>query len=335
MVAASTPPGGQALAHSRSAETAAWHLLRDVPCCPPEASAADALALLRSRPYQAVDPLHVVDVQGRLAGVVPLRSLLPAAPAARVASLMDADPEVVAPALDQEHVASLAVRHDLNSVPVVDTDGLLLGAVPTQAIVAILRREHVEDLHRLAGIARESRQARDALEAAPGCRARRRLPWLLVGLAGSLLAALVVAGFAGLLRRRVDVAYFVPAIVYLADAIGTQTEAIAVRALSLARSNPAALASGELRTGLWIGLVLGLLALPCVSLACGDLRLALAVSSSILLAGGLAASIGLALPCLLARLGVDPAFGSGPLATILQDLLSLLVYLGVATLLLG
>lgn len=329
-----SPPSIAAVTSRRTAETAAWHLLREVPSCAAESSAEAAIAVLRSRPYQAVDPLHVVDPQGKLEGVVPLRVLLAASPAAQVSALMHAAPEVVAPDVDQEHVASLAVRHHLNSVPVVGPDGLLLGAVPSEALVEILRREHVEDLLRLAGVARESRQSRDALEGPPILRARHRLPWLFVGLAGSMLTAMLVAAFGDLLQRRIDVAYFVPAIVYLADAIGTQTEAIVVRALSLTRSAPAALAAGELRTGLWIGLVLALLSLPLVSLVSGDLRLALAVSVSILLAGGLAASIGLALPCLLARRGIDQAFGSGPLATILQDLLSLLVYLGVATLLL-
>jgi magnesium transporter len=120
----------------------------------------------------------------------------------------------------------------------------------------------------------------------------------------------------------------VPAIVYLADAIGTQTEAIAVRRLSLTRGGIAHLLAGELRTGLLLGAVLGALSFLPVWLAF-DARLAGAVAVAILAAGTMAAGLGLLLPWWIARSGRDPAFGSGPLATVIQDILSLLVYLGV------
>ena len=80
-----------------------------------------------------------------------------------------------------------------------------------------------------------------------------------------------------------------------------------------------------------IGLALGLLALPVAWLAFGDLRLAAAVALSILAAGAAATSIGLLLPWMLARTGIDPALGSGPMATIIQDVLSLLVYFALVT----
>jgi magnesium transporter len=87
---------------------------------------------------------------------------------------------------------------------------------------------------------------------------------------------------------------------------------------------------GELGTGLLIGLCLGALALPIVWFGFGNLGLAAAVALAILAAGAAATSIGLLLPWLLSRLGFDPAFGSGPVATIIQDVLSLLVYFGLA-----
>jgi magnesium transporter len=193
-------------------------------------------------------------------------------------------------------------------------------------LLEILRREHVEDLHRLAGIAGESELARDAIEAPPVRRMRHRLPWLLVGLAGSILATVVMAHFEGVLAANVAVAFFVPGIVYLADAIGTQTETIAVRGLSLSRVRIGHLLAGEIRTGLLIGAVLGLATFAGVWFAMGDLRLAVAVALALFVAGGLATGIGLLLPWLLHRLGRDPAYGSGPLATIIQDVLSLAVY---------
>lgn len=125
--------------------------------------------------------------------------------------------------------------------------------VPPQALLLVLRHEHVEDLHRLAGIARASVQARDALEAP---RVRDRLPWLLVGLGGSTLAAALMASFEASLRANVAIAFFVPGIVYLADAIGTQSAAITVRGLSLSHVPVRRLLLGELCTGLLLGLML-------------------------------------------------------------------------------
>jgi magnesium transporter len=152
----------------------------------------------------------------------------------------------------------------------------------------------------------------------------------VLGLAGSLLAAGVVASFEEALAAYVAIAFFIPVIVYLADAIGTQTEAVAVRALSLNRMPLMHLLAGEVATGALIGAALGLLALPAAWLFTGDARLAMAVALAIAMAGTIATSIGLLLPWLLSRVGWDPAYGSGPVATVIQDVLSLIVYFGCA-----
>jgi len=107
---------------------------------------------------------------------------------------------------------------------------------------------------------------------------------------------------------------------------------VAVRGLSLSHAGLARLIGGELRTGLLIGLVLGALTFPAVWLAFGDWQLALAVTVALFAAGGVSTSIGLLLPWLLQKLGTDPAYGSGPLATIIQDVLSLLIYFAAVTL---
>jgi magnesium transporter len=235
---------------------------------------------------------------------------------------------------DQERVATLAVEYALTSVPVTGEDEVLLGVVPARALIDVLRREHEEDIHRLAGFTGGSQQARDALSEPPLRRLRHRLPWLIVGLAGSMIATLVVASFEGALEQRVAIAFFVPAIVYLADAIGTQTEAIAVRSLSLGPFRIGRMLWQEMGTGLLIGAVLGSIAVAGVALAFDDALLGLTVGIAILVAGTIATSIGLLLPWVLERLGFDPAFGSGPVATVIQDVLSLLAYFVTAELLL-
>ena len=216
-------------------------------------------------------------------------------------------------------------------MPVVDDAGKLVGVVDGATLLRILREEHVEDLHRLAGITRETRRAREAIDAPPLRRARHRLPWLFVGLAGSMVATLVMSRFESALAAQPAIAFFVPALVYLADAIGTQSEAVAVRGLSLSHASLARLVGGEVRTGLLIGAALAAAALPLVWLFVGDLRLALAVAAALAGAGAVACGIGLLLPWLLGTLRIDPAYGAGPLATIVQDVLTLLIYFAGVT----
>lgn len=319
-------------ASERHGETAAHYLVAGVPRALPEQPAAEVVASILTRRHDSVDVLCVVDSDDKLLGIVSITRLLAAPHDQKVGELLQPDCPHIHPDVDQERVASLALHHLLSAVPVVDRGGRLLGVVPSGALLHILRREHVEDIHRFAGITREAHRAREAIESPPLRRVRHRLPWLIIGLAGSMVATFVVARFEQVLSSRVAIAFFVPGLVYLADAIGTQTEAVAVRGLSLSHSRLTHLVAGELRTGLLIGLILGLLTFPAVWLVFGDAKLAAAVALALFFAGGVATTIGLFLPWLLQRLGTDPAYGSGPLATIIQDVLSLLIYFAVVSL---
>ena len=290
----------------------------------------DVIARLRREGAGVARTLYVSGAEGRLVGALSPFDLLLAPKDAALAECAKRPGATAQPGEDQERVALRAIRQGLDEVPVVDASGRLVGVLPAGALLAILHDEHTEDVHRLAGIRREEGRARSALEDPLLRQARDRLPWLLVGLAGSALATFVMARFEAALEARVALAFFVPGIVYLADAIGTQTEAIVVRGLSLSHAPLRALLRRELGAGLLIGLVLGALVLPAVWLAFGDPRLALVVAGTVLAAGTAASTLGLLLPWALARLGTDPAFGSGPLATIVQDVLSLLIYLGLA-----
>lgn len=335
--AAKTRPmtsGAQRHDGGHGGETAAHHIVAGVPRARASATASEARALFAARSFDCADIVCVLDDEDRLQGVVPVSELLGLADDAPLVGAMHSRWPRVHPDVDQERVASLALHHAMSAIAVVDRTGRLLGVVPGAALMRILRREHVEDLHRFAGIGREAHRAREAIEEPPLRRARDRLPWLIVGLAGSMLATWVMSRFEAALSAKVALAFFVPGIVYLADAIGTQTEAIAVRGLSLSHASIGQLIGGELRTGLIIGLTLGALTFPAVWLVFGEWRLAAAVAGSLVFAGGIATTIGLALPWLLTRIGADPAYGSGPFATIIQDVLSILIYFATIALVL-
>ncbi len=310
-------------------ETVGAHLVASVLRARPGERVREVLARLAEEKPACLELVLATDEHGRLIGAAPFARVVALDADEPLEKALERDFPRVRPNTDQERAASLALHHGADALPVVDAEGCVLGVMPAQAIMQVLRREHVEDLHLLAGIQRETSQARHAIEDPPMRRMRHRLPWLLAGLAGAALATAAMAGFESTLSAHIAVAFFVPGIVYLADAIGTQSEAVAVRGLSLTRTGIGHLLGGELRTGMAIGAILGLISFLPVWIAFGELRLAAAVAIAIFAAGAMAAALGLMLPWWLARLGRDPALGSGPIATVIQDILSLLVYLGV------
>jgi magnesium transporter len=309
--------------------TAGFHALRDIPVAVAGETAGDIQARLAQRRYDLVDPIFLCDGERRPLGHCRLTDILAAKPSQPLRELVRDEMPVVPESMDQEHAAALARRHRLTALPVTDGAGRLLGCVPPAALIDISRHEHAEDISRLAGILHHVDHARIAAEASPWRRLWGRLPWLFVGLAGSMIATSVMAHFEHMLASQLAVAFFIPAIVYLADAIGTQTEAVVVRALSQPHGSMMHMLIGEVATGALIGTVLGAITWGIVFVAFHDMRLASAVGAAILIAGSLATTCGLLLPWLLSRMGADPAFGSGPVATVIQDVLSLLVYFAI------
>jgi magnesium transporter len=311
------------------------HVYQYVTRAVPTAKATDTVGeILRGLPGHRFDSIHsvyVIDEDDSLVGAVPLPDLFAASEESPVDTLMQRNPACVRADVDREEAASLAIKADLAAVPVVDDAGRFLGVFPPRAIMAVLRDEHLEDLHHMAGIWHHSEEAREALEAPPLKRARYRLPWLIVGLVGSLLATSLVAQFEQVLQAQISVAFFIPAIVYLADAVGTQSEAVAVRGLSLTEAGIGRLLAGEISAGVLMGAVLAILDGAFTVVVFEQIELAFIVGASLFAACTIATALGLCLPWAFAQAGWDPALASGPVGTIVQDLLSLLIYFGAAS----
>ncbi|HXF52366.1 MAG TPA: magnesium transporter [Dehalococcoidia bacterium] len=309
-------------------ETAAEHVSRDVPVARPDATISDVRRSLENRRFETATDVAICE-EGRLVGVLSIERLLAGPGDALARDLMDPDPPVVAPGVDQEIAAWKAVERGESSLAVVDEAGAFVGFIPPQRLLMVLLQEHQEDLARLGGFMQDTSAARTATLEPVERRFWHRIPWLLVGFIGALLSAEIVGSFEEQLRRNVTLAFFVPGVVYLADAVGTQTEALVIRGLSVGVPIGAVIRR-EVATGLLVGLALGLTFLPFGLLRWGEGDVALAVSVALLAACSVATIVAMALPWAFQRLGTDPAFGSGPLATVVQDLLSILIYFGVA-----
>jgi len=181
----------------------------------------------------------------------------------------------------------------------------------------------------MGGYMASTSRARQAVEEPIPRRLWHRFPWLLLGLVGAMLSAAIVGSFEDQIAENVVIAFFVPAVVYMADAVGTQTEALVIRGLSAGVSVGSVLVR-ELITGAVIGVAIGVAFLPFALIAFGESEIAVAVALALVASCSIATLVAMALPWAFQRLGRDPAFGSGPLATVIQDLLSIIVYFAIA-----
>lgn len=312
--------------------TALWHAYTNVPTAARDDLVSHTLDAMRGRHFDSAAAVAVLDNE-RLVGIATIEQLIAAPEGTRLRDVMDCAPPVVAPDTDQEHAAWQAVHRGEPGLAVTDDAGRFRGLIVPQQLLTVLLQEHDEDMARLGGFLHSVESARATSVESVARRLWHRVPWLAVGLVGAMVSAVLMAAFEAQLNANLAVAYFLPGIVYLADAVGTQTEALAIRGLSVG-IGIRRITGAEVLTGLFVGVLLGGTMWPVAGVMTGDWMLAAAVAVALLAASTIATVVALALPWLLERLGKDPAFGSGPLATVVQDLLSIAIYLAAVTVLL-
>jgi magnesium transporter len=270
----------------------------------------------------------VVDRAGQLVGQVSLLKLLLSSPHETAAAIMDPDPIRAQVTDDQEQVANLFVRHDLVALPVVDSEGLLTGRITVDDAMDVLEEEATEDVARLAGSSAEEIGSTSVWEIS-----RARLPWLLLGLGGELIAALVLSGFEETLRARVILAFFIPVVTATGGNTGIQTSAIMIRMLvthDFDRRRAGRHLLREFLVALVIGLVLGGLMVVALLLWRHDAGLGLVIGLSLMSVVLVSGMVGSAVPLLCDRFGIDPTVATGPFITTTNDVLGLMVYLTLA-----
>jgi magnesium transporter len=310
-------------------ETAGQHVCTVVPRVAPHARVSDVVVQLQGARYETVAEIAVCNTDGTLRGLINIEDLLAAAGDQAAEELMDPSPPIVAPGVDQEVAAWSAVGRRESSLAVVDERGAFIGLIPPERIIEVLLHEHAEDMSRFGGVLHSAESARAASGEPLLRRLWHRLPWLIIGLAGAVGVASLVGGFEETLRTQLALAFFLPGVVYLADAVGTQTETLMVRGLSVGVPIRGVVGR-EALTGLLAGIILAALFFPAALILWGNTSVAATVAIALFAACSIATVVAMGLPWLLHRLGRDPAYGSGPLATVIQDFLSIAIYLVVA-----
>ncbi len=282
---------------------------------------------------EKVYAVYVVDDNDKLLGLLSLKRIVLANKNTTVESLYDKDIIYVETYRPAEEVSELMQRYDLDVIPVVNVQGRLLGRITIDDVVDVITEQASSDTLAMAGITGDVEEDDTVWE-----QTKARLPWLLVGMMGGILAAKFIGFFEGDLKVVPAMAAFIPIIGSTGGNVGIQTSSIILQSLA---------DKSGLNTDMWQrlarmfgvafinGIIISIIVFGFNLLIGNELQLAIVVSSALLSVVFLASFMGTVTPLVLDKLGINPAVASGPFITTANDLIGYGVYFGLAHLLLG
>jgi len=274
--------------------------------------------------------IYVVDPTFKPVGAVPVSHLLRSTRQTLLAQIMEPLNEIAID-LDQEEVAYIFDKYHLISAPVIDAGGRLVGQITVDDIVGVIQDEGEEDILALAGVSDAGRDAN-----VMGI-VRSRIPWLMINMVTAAVAASVIGAFQDEISKLVVLAALYPVVASLGGNAGTQTLAVAVRALAsreLSSFNSVRTVVREMMVGLINGAALATITGMVIFLMFQDLRLSLVFGLALLINLFMASLAGAVVPLVLERIGRDPAVSSSIFVTFVTDFTGFFAFLGLASLIL-
>ena len=315
---------------SYAPETAGGLMTSEVIHAPPDITAGDVIAHIKTRqiPPESLLYIYVVDDQRVLCGVLDMAELVTAPPEQQLGEFMVADVVAVTPDTERAEAVRLVDQYDLRALPVVNGAGQLLGQVTFDDIIDALQDEHTEDIARFAGTSPKDLLAESSLQVM-----WLRLPWLAICFAGTLISAAIITSFSDLLKAYVQLAAFIPVINATSGNAGLQSATIMVRSLSLGyvqSKSVLRMMQRQMLTALMLAVVTAAAAGLAGHLLLGRWEMGFVVGLAMLCAVTWASTVGALVPVIFDRIGIDPAVASGPLVSTANDIVAILIYLGLA-----
>ena len=316
-------------------ENSAGRLMqRELVVAPDHWTVGEAIDFLRGAEHLPDQFYHVILVDPRMTpvGYVTLGRILSAARGVKLKAITEDSFRTVAATDEEADVAYIFNQYHLISCPVVDGSGRLVGVITIDDAMNVLDEEHEEDMLRLAGVGDEADVSDGPIETV-----KQRLPWLVINLFTASLSALVISQFQTTIATLVVLAALMPIVASTGGIAGTQSLAVAVRALAtrdLTRTNAARVVRRELLAGMMNGIGLALILGAAGVLIFGDWHLGAVLGLAMIVNQIVAALGGVLVPLTLERMGLDPALASGTFVTTLTDAMGFFAFLGLATVML-
>jgi magnesium transporter len=269
--------------------------------------------------------VYIVDDNDKLIGRMPLQRLILRPATAIIADLIDEDELISVETYMPDHeVADIMTKYDLESVPVVNVQGQLVGRITIDDIVDVITEQADADRQAMTGITEDVEEDDSVWR-----NTRARLPWLVIGIMGGLLSARLMGSFEMEIQRIAAIAFFIPLIQATGGNVGIQSSSLVVQSLvapGIVDEGLLTRLTKVLMVAVLNGLVLSTLVFAATSLVFGYDRLTIVVSLALFGVVIFASFIGTVTPLVLNRFGFNPALASGPFITTLNDLLGLGVY---------
>jgi magnesium transporter len=303
----------------------------------PHWSVRQAIQAVRESAVDAetLEALYALDERGHLLGVATLRRLLLAGADESVDSVMLRKFKSVLPDLDQEDVARTLAKYDLLAMPVVDSEGKLLGVITADDVLHVLVAEQSEDVAKMSAM---EPLVAGYLDTSLLEFFRKRLPWLLMLFFAGFLTTQALQSFNKEISAVTQLAFYLPLLISAGGNSGAQSSTLVIRGIALREvkgEDWLRVLSRELVLGLSMGCVLAFFGVSRALLVGDGLDFALLVGVTVVAIVLLGCVVGGMAPLLLRRLGIDPATSSTPLIASLVDVLGIVVYLSLARLLLS
>ncbi|WP_306007021.1 magnesium transporter [Aquicoccus porphyridii] len=304
---------------------------REVVAVPEHWSVGEAIDFMRGKEDLPEQFYHVilVDPRHRPTGYVTLGKIMSAPRAQALQDMTEDSFRTIPVDQDEEDVAYAFNQYHLISTPVVDDEGRLAGVITIDDAMIVLDEEHEEDMLRMAGVSEEASLSDNVLETMRG-----RATWLFVNLVTAIFASLVIDLFSDTIDQMVALAVLMPIVASMGGNAGTQTMAVAVRAIAtrdLTGQNARRIIRRELVVGALNGALFGLAMALVAAFWFGVPMLAVVIGSAMLMTQVAAAFGGIVIPLLLDRLKIDPALASGPFVTTVTDVVGFFAFLGLAS----
>lgn len=312
------------------------HIIKEILTVNPENNVGHIKEILakKARQFEIIGYVYVVDHAQKLVGVISLKEILQANNESLSEKLMIKNIISIREDDHPEKVVHLALKYGFWSIPVVDKEKHLLGVIPHKTILSIFHHKVREDVLRSGGIHHKIKEI-ESLETPISRLVRARLPSLFIGLLGGLVAAAIISNFESFLNEYIILASFIPVIVYLSDAIGTQSQTLVIRMIALEPNfSLRRYLFREIKIGSLLGFIFAISLFAAVFFGWGKLDLGIVIGSSIFLSMIFQTFFSTYISIIFEKFGIDPATATGPIATIISDITTIVAYFSIAVLLL-